>query len=74
MMPRLTVDIVISADEYLKRYSQRNTVVSTVTLEGKSIRFPAGILQPFVLHNGISGRFSIEFDENNKFVGIHRLS
>ncbi|MGH1486139.1 MAG: DUF2835 family protein [Cellvibrionaceae bacterium] len=47
--------------------------VYTRTTEGKSIRFPANILQPFVTHQGVQGVFSIQFDRDNRFIAIHSL-
>ena len=54
----IIVSITLSADEYLKRYQGMARSVYTKTLDGRSVRFPAGILQPYVTHNGISGVFS----------------
>ncbi|MBU2984166.1 DUF2835 domain-containing protein [Saccharophagus degradans] len=47
--------------------------VLAYTRDGRSIRFPAHILRPFVTRDGVQGSFVIEFDQNNRFVGINRL-
>ena len=67
------VSLNISADEYLKLYQGTARSVYTHTIEGRSIRFPANILQPFVTHNGIRGTFAIQFDRNHRFIGIKPL-
>ena len=73
-MPReLTVSLHIPADEYLKHYQGTARSVYTHTWEGRSVRFPANILQPFVTRQGISGTFKIVFDDNNRFLKVVRL-
>ncbi|WP_339339123.1 DUF2835 domain-containing protein [uncultured Oceanicoccus sp.] len=72
-MRKVTVDISISADEYVKQYQFSNAVVSTYCRDGRSVRFPANILQRFITHAGVKGSFSIEFDSSGKFTQIHKL-
>lgn len=67
------VDIFISADEYLKQYQTASAIVSTRSRDGRTVRFPANILQPFVLHHGIDGSFKIEFDDVGKFKSIEQV-
>ncbi|WP_243633714.1 DUF2835 domain-containing protein [Motiliproteus coralliicola] len=64
------VDLLISADEYLKYYRGESQVVSCRARDGRRLRFPVGILQPFLKHNGICGSFRIRFDAQGKFVDI----
>jgi hypothetical protein len=73
-MSEIIVSLNIAPDEYLKLYQGTARSVFTKTREGRSIRFPANILQPFVSHEGVVGSFKIEFDENNRFKNITRLS
>ena len=72
-MPEVIVSLNISADEYLKLYQGAAKSVYTRTSKGRSIRFPANILQPFVSHQGIKGEFIIRFDRDNRFVDIQAL-
>lgn len=72
-MHKVIVPLTISAEEYLKLYQGSARSVYAKTTEGKSIRFPANILQPFVTRAGIKGHFSIEFDQCNKFKTISRI-
>ena len=72
-MTRLVVSLSISNTEYLKWYSGTATTVTAQTQQGISINFPANILKPFVTHNGVQGVFEIEFDADNRFVGINQL-
>ena len=73
-MSEVIVSLNIAAEEYLKLYQGAARSVFTKTREGRSIRFPANILQPFVSYNGVVGRFKIEFDEQNRFKNITRLA
>lgn len=72
-MTSLIIDIYISAEEYLKWYGGQATAVYTHSRDGRSVSFPAKILQKFVGHDGIKGSFVITFDENNRFQKIERL-
>ena len=86
-MPKLTVRIDISSEDYLSWYRGRSKQVLATTLDGLKVQFPANILQSFVGHNGVKGTFQIEFEDapasskNNKaplalgkFRSIQRLA
>ncbi|SIS60415.1 DUF2835 family protein [Neptunomonas antarctica] len=72
-MNEIIVDIRISPDEYIKQYRIPGCMVSTHARDGRSVRFPADILQPFLLHTGIAGSFKIVFDLHGKFKTIDRI-
>lgn len=63
----------ISADEYLRYYNGTAKYVVTKSIDGRKVRFPVNILQSYITHDGISGRFSLKYDENNKFVSIQKI-
>lgn len=71
---QLVVSLSISAEEYLRLYQGTAKVVVARAENGQRIQFPAAILQRFVTHIGINGRFCIEFDGQNKFKSITQLS
>ncbi len=73
-MNALIIDVTISADEYLKFYQSPGVVVSTRARDGRSVRFPAKILQPYVTRQGIRGSFRISFSAAGKFQAIDRLA
>ncbi len=73
MTQAVTVTVNIGPEEYVKAYQGPGKTVWAVDSEGRSIRFPANILRPFVEHDGIHGRFRIEFNELGKFSGIYRI-
>ena len=64
----------LSADEYVRYYNGTAKYVVTKSIDGKRIQFPVNILQSYITHEGISGRFSLKYDENNKFVSIHKIN
>lgn len=60
----------ISNERFL-RYYQGNANSVVVTAEcGKSLRFPAARLRPLLTRNGISGRFRLTVDQNNRFISL----
>ncbi|OHB26362.1 MAG: hypothetical protein A2X84_07245 [Desulfuromonadaceae bacterium GWC2_58_13] len=63
----------ISADEVLRYYRGRASVVAVTATDGTRLRFPAGILRRFVTGEGIHGQFLIRFDANNRLLGIERV-
>ena len=73
-MREVTISISISAQDYLAHYQGSVKEVVARSSDGRNIRFPSTILQPFVSHAGIHGHFVIRFDDNNKFQGIHKVA
>ncbi|MDC0663539.1 DUF2835 domain-containing protein [Marinobacter sp. SS21] len=72
-MQQIVVDLSISPDEWIKLYQGAARDVHARARDGRSVRFPARILSPFFLCDGIHGSFKIQFDEQGKFAGIERL-
>lgn len=69
----MIVNLHIQPDEYQRLYAGNARDVSARSIDGRSIRFPANILRPFVTHTGISGTFAIYFSDENRFVKIERV-
>jgi len=63
----------ISSDEYLKYYQGNAKNVITTSIDGRNVQFPANILQPFLMHEGIYGLFSIRYDEKGKLIDIEKI-
>lgn len=70
----LLVDLHLSREEYLRWYQGHARMVHARSRDGRSVRFPAQSLQPYVTHSGVSGTFAIYFDENNKLLKVERLT
>ncbi len=77
-MPSSTNDIVIplhiDREQFLRYYRGTAKYIVARSRDGRTIRFPASILQQFLTHDGIQGVFLLRHDQNNKFVSIERLS
>ncbi|MEO1034055.1 MAG: DUF2835 domain-containing protein [Pseudomonadota bacterium] len=69
---RIVVDLDIAADEYVRVYAGTAQSVMTVAADGRSVKFPANVLRPFVTHDGVRGRFEIIYDEQGRFQRIAR--
>lgn len=73
MTNQLTVSLNISYDEFEVVYRGSAKHVFANTMEGKSMRFPADILKPFLTRDGIQGLFRVKFDADHKFAGIYKI-
>lgn len=71
-MSMIQLDIYLSADELQKAYRGVD-MVNAVSTDGRRVRFPVKILWPYITHDGIRGRFQIEFSDNGKFKAIERV-
>ena len=71
-MSVIEVDIRLSPDELQKAYLGVD-MVSAVSTDGRTVRFPVRILWSFIAHDGIHGRFQTAFTENGKFKAIERV-
>lgn len=72
-MPYLTVDIALSRDQYLELYRSYVRQVQARARNGQSVRFPVGVLVPFVTASGVHGTFRLHFDDAYRYQGIERL-
>ena len=77
-MPAFSSDIVftlhISSEEYLRYYRGTARFIIARSTDGRTVKFPAAILQRFLGHDGIHGVFVLRHDENNRLLGIERRS
>ena len=72
-MHGVAVQLQIYSESMLKVYDGRAQAVEARAEDGRIVRFPANILRPFVLKDGVRGRFWLEFDSEHRYVGIRRL-
>jgi len=72
-LKEIIVSLFIPAEEYQRLYQGAVKDVVTTSQDGLRVRFPAHILRPFVLRDGIRGRFLIRFTDENKFHSVQRL-
>lgn len=64
----------ISRDEALRYYHGTARSVIVRAENGQRLQFPAEHIRQFIDRLGVNGVFSIEFDANNKLLGLKRIS
>ena len=69
-MQAVIINLAISRDELLRAYKGVARTVVARDINGRRIAFPVNVLQPFVSHVGVHGKFRIEFDDDNRFKKI----
>lgn len=72
-MQRIIIDLHITKEEFLSWYEGSADTVFAYSRDGRSVKFPAKILQPYVTSEGVFGAFEIRFGKDNKFQSIHKL-
>ena len=73
-MQQIIVDLHISREEWLRLYRGESQLVRARSRDGRSVQFPANILSSFTTHDGISGTFAIQFNEQGKFQSITQIA
>lgn len=64
------VSLSIPAERYVALYAGKVTSVRAVTEEGLRVQFPGKVLNRFVTHEGLYGRFELKIDNNNRLQSI----
>ncbi len=62
----------ISAQELQRYYKGSASSVNVIADDGQRIQFPVSALRPYVLHDGVKGRFVMRVDDRNKLIEIFR--
>ena len=70
---RLTFSLSIDRDQWLRFYSGFATTVRTRADNGQTLQLPASAFRPFILRDGIYGRFAVHFDADHKLIKLERL-
>jgi hypothetical protein len=71
-MQEIIIKLAISPEEYIKSYQSPGISVSTRSIDGRMVHFPANILQRFVTRTGVYGQFRICFNDRGKYQSIDR--
>jgi hypothetical protein len=69
----ITFGLSISPEAYLRYYQGAVRDVIARGHDGRTVRFPAGLLRRFLTHDGVHGEFRIRFDVNHKLVSLDRI-
>lgn len=70
---KVLVPVHLTADEYLQYYRGSAKNVFARDLDGRTVQFPANLLQQFVTREGVNGLFEITFGSGGKLVGIRQV-
>jgi hypothetical protein len=71
-MYRIRFSLQLSSEQYLAYYQGYVRNVSVLGDDGRRIEFPAEHLRGYLTHEGIHGRFEIQFDAQHRFVTLQR--
>lgn len=72
-MERHRFQIRISAETYLSYYRGHARAVIVQAEDGRTIQLPADVFRQYVTADGISGRFELCLDNNNKLIELKRI-
>jgi hypothetical protein len=72
-MPAYEFHLDISPEEYVDYYRGTVRQVLVRCSTGQTLQFPASLLQRFVTHTGIRGRFVLTCDEHHKCLDLQRV-
>ncbi len=64
--------LTVSQHDYLRFYQGAANNVRVTSECGRRLLFPASRLRPFLTHTGISGRFQLSIDANNRFIDLKK--
>ncbi len=73
-MTRIRFRIALPSDAFLKYYQGVARAVIVSADDGRRIQLPADRLRPFLLEDGIHGRFEILLDKDNRLMEIQRIA
>ena len=71
-MQRVTVRLDISPERFQAYYQGVVEHVVATASDGRTVRFPARVLRPFLSYQGVQGTFEITCDSNMKFQSIRQ--
>ena len=73
-MQRITVRLNISPERFQAYYQGVVESVVATASDGRTVKFPARVLRPFLSYRGVQGTFEITCDGNMKFQSIRRAA
>lgn len=69
-MAKLRVTLNIPHHRYMMYYRGEADTIFAVAHDGRTVRFPARVLRPFLTQHGIVGTFVIEYGPDRKLVSV----
>jgi Protein of unknown function (DUF2835) len=72
-MQRYEFELQMKPDEYLDYYRGILKQVKVRCTSGETVQFPASLLHPFLMPQGIRGRFVLTCDDQHQHADLQRL-
>jgi hypothetical protein len=72
-MPQYQFHLDITPDEFLEYYRGTARHVLAEDTNGKTVQFPASLLQKYVMPDGIHGDFILTCDDHHKVVNLQKV-
>jgi hypothetical protein len=72
-MHNFEFDMAISAQQTRAIYEGRARFILVEAEQGLKLRLPAANFRAYVSADGITGRFSVDIDVNNKILALRKL-
>jgi len=73
MATELKFYLNLTREQALRYYQGTARTIAVTTTSGQKLQFPAEHIRPFIGQTGIQGYFSIQFDQNNKLIGLKQI-
>ena len=71
-MPNFEFDMALSAQQMMSIYEGQARFILVESLQGSKLQLPAANFRAYVRADGITGRFSVEIDHNNKILALRK--
>ncbi len=72
-MPVVRLRLRIGRDEWLAYYKGAARDVLATAEDGRRVRFPARVLHRHCDHDGVRGRFELEYGDDGRFIALRRV-
>ncbi|MBQ4812605.1 hypothetical protein A7985_03190 [Pseudoalteromonas luteoviolacea] len=66
--------LTLTYEQCLAYYEGEVEHIQVIEDGGKRIRFPAQHIRRFVSTIGVSGRFRLQLDDNNRFIALEKVT
>ena len=72
-MATLRLQLAIPREDWLAYYRGSARDVVARAEDGRRVRFPARILHRHAGHDGVHGRFELEYADDGRFIALRRM-
>lgn len=72
MKSTIRFSLHLTSEQYLRYYRGEARMVQVRAEDGRTVRFPAAALRPFVARDGVRGQFELVLGENDRLLELRR--